>query len=94
MGAQASRLIPCLFQDCCFAPEGGAPAYGTWHAWPGESDLYSNPARSAWHLVHGAFLLFPVGTTYHGTPETVFDWQGAQVLPTILTPSARTAHRS
>src|SRR5215469_3891624 len=69
MGSQASRLMPCLFQDCGFAPEGGAPADGTWHACPGESDLSSNPARSAWHLVHGAFLLLLVGTPYHGTPQ-------------------------
>jgi hypothetical protein len=27
MGAQASRLMLCFFQDCCCAPEGGVPAY-------------------------------------------------------------------
>ena len=26
MGSQASSLMPCLFQDCCLAPDGGAPA--------------------------------------------------------------------
>jgi Sodium Bile acid symporter family len=29
MGSQASSLMSCLFQGCCLAPEGGAPAYWT-----------------------------------------------------------------
>src|SRR5258707_7278890 len=28
-GSQASSLMSCLFQGCCLAPEGGAPAYWT-----------------------------------------------------------------
>ena len=67
MGSQASRLMPCLFQDRCLAPEGGAPAYGTLTAASGECDLSSNPTGSAAHLIQDAFLLLPVGTAYHGT---------------------------
>jgi hypothetical protein len=29
------------------------------------------------HRVQGTFVLFPVGTLYHGTPETRLSWQGA-----------------
>ena len=67
MGSQANSLMPCVFQDRCVAPEGGAPADGTLTASSGECDLESNPTGSAVHLVHDVFLLFPVGTAYHGT---------------------------
>jgi IS605 OrfB family transposase len=35
MGSQASSLMSCLFQGCCLAPEGGAPAYWTLTPSPG-----------------------------------------------------------
>ena len=93
MGAQANRLMPCVFQDRCFAPAGGAPADGPVPASSGACDLPSTPTGSAVHLVHDAFLLVPVGTAYHGTgkPDGVGTVQ--RVLPTIRTEAARTGNQ-
>src|SRR5258708_5684724 len=68
MGSQASSLMSCLFQGCCFAPEGGAPAQvdvDSIAVWRGE--LETTTAGSGAHPVQDALLLLPVGTTYHGT---------------------------
>jgi hypothetical protein len=71
---QASSLMSCFFQGCCFAPEGGAPADWTLTASPGECDLYNNPTGSGAHPVQRTLLLLPAGTTYRGTRKTVFSW--------------------
>jgi hypothetical protein len=72
---QASRLLSCVFPGCCFAPDGGAPAHWMVPPAPGElgSDKRNAGARAA-HPVQSTVLLFPVGTTYHGTPQTLFSW--------------------
>ena len=67
MGSQASSLISCLFQGCCLAPEGGAPAY-FWTLTPSRCGVVSTNHRSSGaHLVQGTLMLLPVGTIYHGT---------------------------
>src|SRR5258708_30057750 len=38
------------------------------------------PRACVEHHVQSTFVLFPVGTVYHGTPETRFSWQGATNL--------------
>jgi hypothetical protein len=43
MDAQANRLMPCCFQDCCFAPAGGVPADGTVTPAPGELGSSKHP---------------------------------------------------
>jgi hypothetical protein len=68
MGSQASSLMSCLFQGCCLAPEGGAPAQvdgDSIAVWRGE--LKTTTAGSGAHLVQGTRVLLPVGTLYHGT---------------------------
>ncbi len=67
MGSQASSLVPCLFQDCCLAPDGGAPADWTLTPSPGELGSRENSGSSGAHLVQETVLLLPVGTIYHGT---------------------------
>jgi hypothetical protein len=87
--------MPCFFQDRCFAPDGGAPADWTVTPWLGGMGSAKRPQLVAQRTpIQAAFLLLPVGTTYHGTPETVFDWQGADVLPPILTQAARIGNGS
>jgi hypothetical protein len=106
MGSQANRLMSCFFQGCCFAPDGGAPAYWTVQASPGELGSRKHTAgSSAWHLVHGTFLLFPVGTLDHGTgkQEAVGEVQpcplsdsraGGQQRQVRLTTAVQTAWRA
>jgi hypothetical protein len=59
MGSQANRLMGCVFHPSGLAPEGGAPAYRTLHASPGErgsenktlAQAHGTPskARSCWY---------------------------------------------
>ena len=66
--SQANSLMSCVFQDCCLAPEGGAPADWTWHAsWRGVGSLNDPPLVAHGTLIQGALLLLPLGTTYQGT---------------------------
>jgi hypothetical protein len=66
MGSQASSLMSCFFQGCCFAPEGGAPAYWTLTPSPGERGSINSGSSGA-HLVQSTLLLLPTGTIYRGT---------------------------
>ena len=77
--------MSCCFQGGCLVPEGGAPADWTLHAsWRGVASLKRSATGSAWHLVQGAFLLLPLGTTYQGTGKQYSVGEVQGVLPSIL----------
>jgi hypothetical protein len=82
-----------LCADCIqcrtLAPEGGAPAYGTWT--PSRCGVGSSKttAASGAHLVQGALLLLPAGTTYRGTPKQYSVGKVQDVLLTILAQAGR-----
>ena len=63
MGSQASSLMPCLFQDRCLAPEGGAPAYTDLDSIAGRhGEPKTIPAGSGAHLVQRTLMLLPERT--------------------------------
>src|SRR5262245_368691 len=89
MGSQASSLMPCLFQDCCLAPEGGAPAYWTLtSSWRGVVSLNDRHSSEA-HPVQGTVVLLPVGAIYHGTGKHYSIGEVQSVLSVLLAPLAR-----
>jgi hypothetical protein len=75
-----------MWQPTALTPEGPARPQEASHASPGERGSNNNSGSSAWHHVHGTFVLLPAGTTYRGTAKHYSVGEVQSAYEAILAP--------